>query len=187
MGAKLFSAALAGALEKDQKNGLTAYVLISLLKTANAIKTRKTNHSDFIISHIHEENFLVTFLYLKQSIENDWNNTDSYTLALTLYAFKIYEHDIEFAQQIENELDSRAIIQANGYMHWSDASKADTNAQYSSKTKAADLETTAYILLAKLLTSPKKLNEKINQVIAISKWINSQRNSYGGFYSTQVR
>lgn len=47
----------------------------------------------------------------------------------------------------------------------------------------ADIELTSYILLAKL--------ENYNQTdaasyIPIVKWINSQRNSLGGFYSTQV-
>jgi hypothetical protein len=50
------------------------------------------------------------------------------------------------------------------------------------ENQSADLEITAYILLAKLLDY--KRNE-LASIVDISKWINSQRNSLGGFYSTQ--
>ena len=49
---------------------------------------------------------------------------------------------------------------------------------------SADLEITSYILLSKLYNYK---NEDLASIVPITKWINSQRNSMGGFYSTQVR
>lgn len=44
------------------------------------------------------------------------------------------------------------------------------------------MEITSYILLSKL---HEATNEELAYLIPITKWINSQRNSLGGFYSTQ--
>ncbi len=175
IGVKLYSAALAGALEKDQKTALSAYVLISLLKTANAIKA-KNEELTFKITDIHEGNFISAFGYLENSIQN-MTNIDTYTLALVLYSFKLYYYNPALALEIEKELDKRAII-SNDFIYWSEINSPK---QSNLNTKAADLETTAYILLAKLLS-----NQNINTIVSITKWINSQRNSFGGFYSTQV-
>ena len=62
------------------------------------------------------------------------------------------------------------------HIYWS-VSKSRSN-----QNKPADLETTAYVLLSRLIDSENDLNA----LAPIAKWINSQRNSFGGFYSTQV-
>ena len=59
--------------------------------------------------------------------------------------------------------------------------KKDENLYYT--PQSADIELTSYILLAKLENNQKS---KAASLIPIVKWINSQRNSLGGFYSTQV-
>jgi hypothetical protein len=51
-------------------------------------------------------------------------------------------------------------------------------------SQSSDIELTSYILLAKLVNFK---NDDAASMIPIVKWINSQRNSLGGFYSTQVR
>jgi hypothetical protein len=48
---------------------------------------------------------------------------------------------------------------------------------------SADLELTSYVLLAKMQDN---VDKQISEVVPIAKWINSQRNSLGGFHSTQV-
>lgn len=50
--------------------------------------------------------------------------------------------------------------------------------------QSADIELTSYILLAKLEYHSKT---DAALMIPIVKWINTQRNSLGGFYSTQVQ
>jgi hypothetical protein len=52
------------------------------------------------------------------------------------------------------------------------------------KVQSSDIELTSYILLAKLVNFK---NDDAASMVRIVKWINSQRNSLGGFYSTQVR
>ena len=52
------------------------------------------------------------------------------------------------------------------------------------KVQSSDIELTSYILLAKLVNFK---NDDSASIVQIVKWINSQRNSLGGFYSTQVR
>ena len=51
------------------------------------------------------------------------------------------------------------------------------------KVHSSDIELTSYILLAKLENFKQ---DDAASMVPIVKWINSQRNSLGGFYSTQV-
>ena len=101
---------------------------------------------------------------------------DTYTLALSLYAFKIHSVGSEFSGVLESELDKRA-IHRNGHIYWQEAN------QQTEAFKSADLEITSYVLLAKIYGL--KEGDKLGDAISIAKWINSQRNSLGGFYSTQ--
>ena len=168
-GAPLFSSALAGGLKKDKKTALSAYVLISLIKTSNSMQDLLDKH-DVQLGQ--------AFEYLTNSI-SDIENVDTYTLALILYAFKIADSSDENTISLINaELEKRA-IHSNGMTHW-----AETTEETSGSSKSADLEITAYILLSKLY----KLSgtENMNSIVSVTKWISSQRNSLGGFYSTQV-
>ena len=51
------------------------------------------------------------------------------------------------------------------------------------QSPALNVETSAYALLAILETT----KESVATVLPIVRWIASQRNSVGGYYSTQVR
>lgn len=97
IGAQLFSKALAGGL-KDEKIGLSAYVLISLLKSLKAIKPNKDDYARIKLG----------LDYLKSSLD-DVINSDLYSLALGLYAFKLAEIDPDFVLKLENELSKREI------------------------------------------------------------------------------
>lgn len=94
-GAQLFSKALAGGLN-DEKIGLSAYVMISLLKSLKSLKT------------IDNERIKLGLEYLKSSL-TDIENADVYSLSLVLYCFKLAKFDSEFKKLIENELDKRAV------------------------------------------------------------------------------
>ncbi len=174
-GAKLYSSALAGGLKKDQKTaGLSAYVLVALVKAANAIK------GDFYAMEGAEKKLDLAYMYLKNSIEKNLTDVDTYTLALSLYAFKIHTVSSEFSGVLERELDRRA-VHRSGQIYWQEADQ-QTGDMFS-ESKSADLEITSYVLLAKLYGF--KEGEKLGDAMSIAKWINSQRNSLGGFYSTQ--
>lgn len=101
IGAQLFSKALAGGL-KDENVGLSAYVLISLLKSQKAVKPSQNDNSRIQLA----------LSYLKTSL-HDAANADLYSLALGLYAFKLAETDSEFVAKLEAELDQRAINKGN--------------------------------------------------------------------------
>ena len=53
------------------------------------------------------------------------------------------------------------------------------------RPRSADVETTSYALLATMKMSSND-NLKVTSGLPIVKWLSQQRNSYGGFGSTQV-
>lgn len=67
-------------------------------------------------------------------------------------------------------------------LHWKESKKETTKRSLYEDNRSADLEITAYIMLAKLIDAEKR---DLAKIVPISKWISSQRNSLGGFYSTQ--
>lgn len=103
VGVPLMSKAMSGGLKSDQKVGLTAYVLVALLKTFDALKK-----DDELVSDENRMKMEKAFGFLKNSIQN-LPETDTYTLALILYAFKIGRYDKSLTQQIDAELNKRAI------------------------------------------------------------------------------
>ena len=72
-------------------------------------------------------------------------------------------------------------------MYWTENNKKkeqeDEQVSYWYSKSSADLELTAYVLLSKMQGN---VDKQIREVVSIAKWINSQRNSLGGFHSTQV-
>ncbi len=99
-GAQLFSKALAGGL-KDDKTGLSAYVMISIIKSLKII----TSNS--------EENKRVKLglEYLRSSLDNI-QNVNTYSLALILYCFKLTNSHTKYLAMVEKELDIRAVNQS---------------------------------------------------------------------------
>jgi hypothetical protein len=102
VGAPLFSKALAGGLD-DKKAALSAYVLVSLLKTIKAVNLQKNKY---------ESKVSKALAYLKKSVEN-LDQTDTYTLALVLYAFKLAQYEKNLVNKIDTELNRRAIRESN--------------------------------------------------------------------------
>lgn len=67
-------------------------------------------------------------------------------------------------------------------MYWKENKNEANNKNSWMENPSADLEITAYIMLSKLLNLEKNY---LANIVPISKWINSKRNSLGGFHSTQ--
>jgi len=101
VGAPLLSKSLSGGL-KDQKTGLSAYVMVVILKTMKALKDNQVENQSQINKGIE---------YLKNSIKSV-DEVDTYTLALISYAFKLANINEDDILNIMEELDKRAIIES---------------------------------------------------------------------------
>jgi CD109 antigen len=100
VGAALLSKALAGGLS-NKKIGLSAYVIISILKAVDALGLRDSQHE--------KEKLNKGLKYLKNEVQSV-EELDTYTLAITLYTFKLANYDeISTIEDLLSELDSRAI------------------------------------------------------------------------------
>lgn len=76
----------------------------------------------------------------------------------------------------------------DGSVHWQRPGKepeADLP-YYRSRAPSAEVEVTAYALLAHLTLQPAPAQEELSSAALIAKWISSQQNPNGGFSSTQV-
>ncbi|NXR64783.1 A2MG protein, partial [Rhadina sibilatrix] len=76
---------------------------------------------------------------------------------------------------------------ADGSVHWQRPGKepeADLP-YYRSRAPSAEVEMTAYVLLAHLTSQPAPAQEELSSASLIAKWISSQQNPNGGFSSTQ--
>lgn len=68
-------------------------------------------------------------------------------------------------------------------MYWKETkSTNEEKPNWYDSNKSADLEITAYVMLSKLFDLNKR---ELANIVPISRWITSNRNSLGGFYSTQ--
>ncbi|POI28098.1 hypothetical protein CIB84_008152, partial [Bambusicola thoracicus] len=109
-----------------------------------------------------------------------------YTKALLAYAFALAgkeEKRKEFLSSLEKEA-----IKKDGSVHWQRPGKepeADLP-YYRYKAPSAEVEMTAYVLLAHLTTQPAPTQEELSFASLIAKWIIGQQNPNGGFSSTQV-
>lgn len=74
-------------------------------------------------------------------------------------------------------------------IHWTRPQKprALTEDVYQPRAPSAEVEMTAYVLLAHLTAQPALTSEDLTPATSIVKWISKQQNSQGGFSSTQVR
>ncbi|NXD41929.1 A2MG protein, partial [Copsychus sechellarum] len=103
------------------------------------------------------------------------------------------------ANQKENHVSARQCLTAaiacclsrasceDGSVHWQRPGKepeADLP-YYRSRAPSAEVEMTAYVLLAHLTSQPAPAQEELSFASLIAKWISSQQNPNGGFSSTQ--
>ncbi|CAI4223765.1 unnamed protein product [Auanema sp. JU1783] len=138
--------------------GLTAYVTIALLE--NGVRNEAA----------------LTFLEKNlKSIKND-----SYALAVVTYALHLAENSKR--QSALSDLEALQVTGSDGSIHWSaqKGEKPETDAsQYFFQPRPVDVETTAYSLLSYMTLRDTEKG------LPIVRWLTSQRNSEGGFSSTQ--
>ncbi|XP_065833656.1 CD109 antigen-like [Oscarella lobularis] len=167
---KIVDRYILGGLEGDVAR--TAFVLISLIeaKNAEALPTPVTVDSAITKARSFLERHLATL-------------TDAYSIPITAYAL-IFSGSSK-ASEAKTKLMSAA-INKNGATHWTNAADSDDKGDnsnewfyYPSHAPAADIEMTGYALLA--LTQLQDIQEGLS----VARWLSQQRNSLGGWSSTQ--
>ncbi|XP_030832876.1 uncharacterized protein LOC757285 isoform X4 [Strongylocentrotus purpuratus] len=156
---------------KDMKGGvnsertLTSYVLISLLEAG-------LNLQNPVVSDALE---CVT----KDLPEVE----DTYTLAQLAYALTLAQSPL--AQDVMDKLETKAVHE-DGLTYWQ-TNRAKPNGTlnlYANQAPSTDIEMTSYVLLA-LIGRTTDITQALREGNPIARWIILQRNSNGGFSSTQ--
>uniref|UniRef100_A0A1I8BTY6 NTR domain-containing protein n=1 Tax=Meloidogyne hapla TaxID=6305 RepID=A0A1I8BTY6_MELHA len=138
---------------------LTAYVLIVLLQ--NHVQNKVTEKAR---------------IYLESKLEEQ--KTDAYSLAIACYSLHLANS--EKKTDCLKLLESHQITSNDGNVHWSVIKKEKPSiSSLYQQSQPVDIETTSYALLTYML-----LDDKI-KALPIVKWLTAQRNSLGGFTSTQ--
>lgn len=150
---KIFHKGMKGGITGGNNSiPLTTYVMISLLEAG-------------------EDPSSPTIDLARQCLSKD-TSQDPYTLALKAYAFALAK--FPEAQKTLQQLIDLAVITKNA-TYW-ELPKGP------SKSKAVELETAAYAILAMVELNFTQYEQQARKVV---KWITGQRNGRGGFYSTQ--
>ncbi|KAM7335545.1 hypothetical protein ACRRTK_006022 [Alexandromys fortis] len=108
-----------------------------------------------------------------------------YTKALLAYAFALAGNQAKRSELLES-LNKEAVKEEDS-IHWrrpGNIQEAETP-YYRPRAPSAEVEMTAYVLLAYLTALPSPSSEDLSSASQIVKWIIRQQNSYGGFSSTQ--
>ncbi|XP_065672425.1 pregnancy zone protein isoform X2 [Hydra vulgaris] len=142
---------------------LTAYVIISLLE------------ADIIATH-------PKLVNASKCVTDSLSKiTDSYSLSIIAYMYaKI--GDFKTYQSVIATLNKLA-VRKDAMVHWEETKVQETIKEpWYYQASSTDIEQTSYVLLA-MLTYGK--NSVISDVVPIVQWLSKQRNSLGGWSSTQ--
>ncbi|XP_010001340.1 PREDICTED: alpha-2-macroglobulin [Chaetura pelagica] len=152
----------------DNEVSLTAYIAIALLEIP------------LPVTHLVVRNALFCLETAANAKENH-----VYTKALMAYAFALAGKE-EKQKTLLNSLEKEA-IKKDGSVHWQRPGKEPEVdlPYYGYRAPSAEVEMTAYVLLAHLTTQPAPSQEELSFASLIAKWISSQQNPNGGFSSTQ--
>ena len=156
-----------GGLQGDVAR--TAYILSALVEAKNYnIQLTSTRQLDSAIASA--QSYLASKLTLV---------TDNYTLALSAYSLKL--SNSPQADQALQLLLARA-DRSGGTVYWRDSRQKTVSSRWTPpwrKAQSADVELTAYALLALVL------HNNIADGAKVARWLVGQRNSRGSFDSTQ--
>ncbi|XP_072743357.1 thioester-containing protein 1 allele R1 isoform X2 [Anoplolepis gracilipes] len=139
---------------------LTAYTLVAFLENENSVaKYRNTINKavDYIVRNLEGLN-------------------DTYALSLCAYALNLAKHPYETSAF--NFLESMATTK-QGIKWWSKPIPKDDKNPHYSLPRSVDVEMTSYALLSYLRRN------LVADAIPVMKWLVKQRNTEGGFASTQ--
>ncbi|NXO02977.1 A2MG protein, partial [Rhinopomastus cyanomelas] len=147
---------------------LTAYITITLLEIP------------LPVTHTVVRNALFC---LEMAADKEENHV--YTKALLAYAFALAGKE-ERRKALLDSLGKEA-VRKDGSVHWQRPGKEPEVdlPYYHYRAPSAEVEMTAYVLLAHLTTQPAPSQEELSFASLIAKWISGQQNPNGGFSSTQ--
>ncbi|GAB0177414.1 alpha-2-macroglobulin-like [Grus japonensis] len=147
---------------------LTAYITIALLEIPLPVTHSVVRNALFC---------------LEMSADEKENHV--YTKALMAYAFALAGKE-EKRKALLGSLEKEA-VKKDGSVHWQRPGKEPEVdlPYYRYRAPSAEVEMTAYVLLAHLSTHPAPSQEELSFASLIAKWISSQQNPNGGFSSTQ--
>ncbi|XP_038008957.1 alpha-2-macroglobulin [Motacilla alba alba] len=152
----------------DDEATLTAYITIALLEIPLPVTHSMVRNA----------------LFCLETAANQKEN-HVYTKALLAYAFALAGNR-EKRKTLLDSLEKEA-VRKDGSVHWQRPGKeleADLPF-HRYRAPSAEVEMTAYVLLAHLTPQPAPAQEELAFASLIAKWISSQQNPNGGFSSTQ--
>ena len=163
---------------KGDSTSLSASVLVTLIEAKQLMGEWE---SEVPIPPRHSENFDTIIEKTYQCVMKNTSNNDNqniYLQSMATYASILYENKINTngsnpnagnPDNLVNSLISAANTTMSGKLFWTTGKQ----------NKARDVEITAYNVLS--LTLQNKLSEALKAI----RWLSTNRNSYGGFVSTQ--
>ncbi|NP_036620.2 alpha-2-macroglobulin precursor [Rattus norvegicus] len=167
----LLNNAMKGGVEDEVT--LSAYITIALLEMS------------LPVTHPVVRNALFCLDTAWKSARGGAGGSHVYTKALLAYAFALAGNQ-DTKKEILKSLDEEAVKEEDS-VHWTRPQKPSVSVAlwYQPQAPSAEVEMTAYVLLAYLTTEPAPTQEDLTAAMLIVKWLTKQQNSHGGFSSTQ--
>uniref|UniRef100_A0A8C0XQE5 Alpha-2-macroglobulin n=1 Tax=Castor canadensis TaxID=51338 RepID=A0A8C0XQE5_CASCN len=167
----LLNNAIKGGVEDEVT--LSAYITIALLEIPLSV------------THPVVRNALFCLESAWKSAKEGAHGSHVYTKALLAYAFSLAGNQ-DKRKEIMKSLDEEAVKEGNS-VHWTRPQKprVPVGLLFQPQASSAEVEMTAYVLLAYLTTQPAPTSEDLTFSANIVRWITKQQNSHGGFSSTQ--
>ncbi|CAB4033836.1 CD109 antigen-like, partial [Paramuricea clavata] len=159
------SSYLQGGLKSNNLVALTAYVTVSLLEYGN-------QHNDV------KEGIDNALRYLQANLNH---TEDSYTLALAAYAMELANYPLK--EIVLSKLLATS-VRTDGTLYWTEETRKAKKQERPwfrpyYRPRSADIEITSYALLVYAQRRDRQNG------LAIARWLAQQRNSLGGYSSTQ--
>ncbi|XP_073823482.1 thioester-containing protein 1 allele R1-like [Musca autumnalis] len=110
-------------------------------------------------------------------IENSDKSESLHAQAISAYTLNKAEHDKAF-EKLEK---LNALVKTDGDHKWWSSTDRPLTRRWWSHVRSSDVEISSYVLLT-LLNQP---SNNMDDILPIIRWLIAQRNSYGGFSSTQ--
>ncbi|XP_005898519.2 alpha-2-macroglobulin isoform X2 [Bos mutus] len=157
----------------DDEVTLSAYITIALLEMP------------LPVTHPVVRNALFCLDSAWKSAKEGSQGSHVYTKALLAYAFALAGNQ-ERRTEVLTSLHEEAVKEDNT-IHWTRPQKPRvlTEDIYQPRAPSAEVEMTAYVILAHVTAQPAPNPEDLKRATSIVKWISKQQNCQGGFSSTQ--
>uniref|UniRef100_A0A8C2MXY6 PZP, alpha-2-macroglobulin like n=1 Tax=Cricetulus griseus TaxID=10029 RepID=A0A8C2MXY6_CRIGR len=156
---------------------LSAYITIALLEIPLTVEHSIVRNALFCLE--------TAWASISQS-----QGSHVYTKALLAYAFALAGNQAKRSELLESL--NREAVREDDSMHWRRSGNIQEvkTPYYQPRAPSAEVEMTAYVLLAYLTALPSqsslgRSSEDLSSASKIVKWITKQQNSHGGFSSTQ--